>query len=275
MSSTLASMMIVIYPMAFIVVTGLYMYATRHSRVQVYDGFVEEAKRIVFNYGRVFPPLKRLPTLHTLVVRDGVPTIETTKALERTPHGSVVTFAQPHTVECVDGWPRELRGVYFFSVADDETPPYAHVQMWYTKCDAEFEKSCSWCTSSAEQGKVSLVALTRARRALARLFDIEEYRVRLKLCTVVRRNTKRVYVGHTEDLIEFLRDSPRLQDDLNILSLEADGFTALVIRTDGTTSERAFKMTPRVRYALYTNQWGDIVTSCMRLQQFQEERRLL
>ena len=276
------------------------------TKVNVYEGFKEEASRLVFHYGANFGHLKEPPMNRTYlpsgVMENQAKTYPTTVEHEleeakppidektrKDAEDKLVTrgcVTYPYVQSMPDADAKRIItecGQVFVHERDNGT--YGLSQIWGIKVNKSFEEGFTRTTYNPNQfgggnpdPKIfQLQAVFEFQRTIKLLFGPDALsRGKLIFAQNSKTNTKRAYVGTVASLEAFLRRHPEVVDELMIAKLYPGGFVS-IIKAGKKYSTVDFDWpvgNKGCSYVLYTKQGYESMVCIKSLEQFNSECEL-
>ena len=272
------------------------------SDVTVYDGYHEEASRLVFPYSDRFQHLPSQPSQRTFLpsgvseneakqlpiyVEDEAPNKAKGEAdmtrdqmLEKLKSRALTSypFAQQVTVTAGEEIMREMGNDDYVYKRDNGE--YGLSQIWPIKFNAQFKKSFVCSTTNPNPRIFHPQAVAEFRRTIERLFGAGATQlVPVVYAQSTRANNLPIYKGTSEQLQVYLRSHPEAVDKLRIAKLYPGGFVAIV-STGGNPSKgeppkkdgfKHFDLAPGETYVLYTKQGYESMACVKSAEQFEKE----
>lgn len=218
-----------------------------------YDGFYENAYRLVFAYEERYADTA--PQHLLTILPSGI--VETDKMLEAEPERGLIAYCyvqmiEPNKVESL----RQTHGdaVDPFIIRREDGS-FVVVQCWPTKYNEAWKKGFREYPKNPNKKKISDEAARYFHEAMIELFGEDARDQPVTFGVSSKRNEHPCYMGTGADLIRILKKSKALQESLQIIDVSADGFTTLITyptKPEERVGDKTFKMDLTSQYALYT-----------------------
>lgn len=254
--------------------------------VQAFDGYSEEASRLVFHYSHHFSHLPSNPAQITylpsgvaenepkalpITVKDEEPT-EKEKAKGENPTQAEMAaklqsrgltsypFAQQVPQKSGRKIIEEVGDTYVYKRLNGE---YGLSQIWPIKVNKQFHENFKVSTTNPNPKVFQPQAVVEFERTIKKLFGSDAPKVApILYAHNTKRNTKPIFKGTAEELQLFLRASPETCDGLKIAKLYPGGFVCCTAvggnpkknEPPKKDSFKHFDFTPGIDYVLYTKQ---------------------
>lgn len=234
-----------------------------------YAGVVEDVRRLVFAYGETFQDCA--PRLQC-ILPSGV--VENEKILKAQAEKGLITYPFEQSISPELAAPHGQSP--FLRRREDGT--IALVQTWSTNFNAKFKSDFKIATANPDPSEFSEAAVAEFRRVTVALFGEAARREPIHFCHNQKTTPRPVYVGDRHALLDFLRRSPDVMQEMCIEAVTADGIIAGVVNPDGKKEEghnKPFAMPEGEQYALYMKLGWHTMACVTPLDQFLRGRTLL
>ena len=249
--------------------------------VSVYDGYSEEASRLVYHYGDNFQHLTKEPEQRTFLpsgISENEPKgvtihVADDEPLDKLKTRGLVSYPYPQQVPMKAGHAiiTELGNEsYVYKRANGE---YGLSQIWPIKVNEQFQKS--FTVSIDPHNPDPTIFHPQAVEEFKRTLNILFGPGATSKCPILyaknsKINKKPLYKGTAEALQLFLRNNPRACARLKIVKLFPGGFVT-VTSTPKKDSFKHYDFTPKEMYYLYVKQ-GYETMACIKIaSQFDSE----
>lgn len=251
---------------------GIVAACTRHG-VRTYQGYYEDAYRLLFAYEEHFGDRPEPPQLATITPA-GV--LETHKFLVPRPGKGIIAY--PYTQDLQEQLAADAArhaDAHVWTRADGSQ---ALVQCWTIAYNDEFRASFSVHEHNPDPSIYDPRAVAEFERTCRAIFgDDATTRVPMRYCHRRSINVGHhpVYVGTGGALLALLRASPEIREALGIVEVTAQGFSAT--HTTPRTGEKGslhMTLAAASEYALYTKRGWHTMACATPFEQFTRDREL-
>jgi len=235
------------------------------GEVSSYQGFTEDAYRLVFDFQDKYKTAPRLLT----ILPDG--TIENEKDLNPIKEKGLIAYAYPQTTTEVVA--RKHTKSPF--VRERENGSYALVQTWPTNYNDKFRADFSPKTTNPSPSQFIPQAVEEFKETVVQLFGAGAKSHDILYCHKKTINSKLVYIGTVVALRSFLKANPSVVQELDITELTETGFVCQAVNQRNEKRPLKFSFASSdTMCALYTMQGWEVMACITPLDQFVENRQL-
>merc|ERR1712159_236156 len=196
------------------------------------------------------------PYLQT-ILPDG--TNENNKELKPVKEKAMICYAyhQSTTKEVVEKYPDSP----FVWDRGDET--YACVQTWPTSYNAKFKEDFQIEDENPDEEHFTEQAAEEFKRAVAKLFGLEEGDTPIRYCCRSTHNKDSLYRGSSAAIQALIRNNEEIRKELDIMEIIPNGFVSRTVNGKKEEGKKDFAFSgPEVEVGLYIKQGWETM-ACM------------
>lgn len=230
--------------------------------VKVYAGYTEDAQRLVFDFQDKYDASPHLLT----VLPTG--TVENDKVLKPEKDKGLIAYTYPQSIS------PDLAEKYietpFVQKRDNGT--FSLVQTWTTSYNDKFRSDFNIQMENPNPAVFVPQAVDEFKQAMVLMFGSTAEDHEILYCQRATENNKKLYVGYSELLLEFLKMHPEDMEALGITELTEGGFITRIVDGRGKVTSKPFTFSPGEKYALHTKQGWETMACITLVAQFNNNR---